>query len=937
MVKSDNLSFYLDYAERVLFKVHADEKNHELSFTIESPNKGRVAHALAGMTSAEFKDSHTEWDKHPRDAAGNVATLPLRWVKTGEHIDVAFNKHNFFRLTHTAQGWEVSPSRRKLTATETRIIGRSPQHAIPSDLAPSQDQHLLTDLHTHLSGQLSGKRLIELALKHAEKNDPPMLARIAEETDEAKKLELNKKLTLYPVHILQNWLGIDCTGLETYDMPRRQFLPLAHIEKNNEKFEKGVLLTDLAKLDEKRARQALEEGKAPPESVYKILDRSFDLDVEKQNNFSDLEYCYFRREALSKNPVLLPDILRAIAAECKDQGIKYIELSATSLNDPNWFKVAEDTIADMEARDPFGPKLRLLAGLPRNLPAVDDDKRAVNALLSKEAKESIQAIDKAKNFSAEERDSHLRAALPQDMPEHLQQYILSGGRPDKPQDIQERLVDYINNCKHSKYVAGFDWLGFETNKTSDIDHCIKDVNAWIQENRPDWVQRIHAGENSKNPDNVDHCLRLVRELGPKANIRIGHATHGVTDETFKLAKQLLADGYHHFGIEALIDSNIANNTTDNYMDSNLKKFLDIGVPSFPGSDGAGLYGVNSEQIVHSARMAGLSQKDIAKIIEHEDQFIGRRMDAENKFEATKKRALANDEEYAEAYEPEFHSRKNTAPEVPFDRMIPELPKDERRPIFLMGSNGSSWQTLSEADKEKAETFLRELIINQRIDPAKHYLVLGRLKPEKGKAEDGQDGDPKATEGLGNLILKIVKEYNDVRSNAAAGLEAPKKLDCFVLSTRGPETQLPEEVTGFVQMKVAEMGVTAESIRLLQEQRVSLRKVAASAASGEAKPKKPKMEKPPIAIAVSGGTFTRDMIKDIKEADWPLALVDVHGASAQKLKIYDKNAVRTPEDIRQFIEKSEIACLPKLLGIGGKGNHTEIPGGGGAAGKILYMR
>ena len=210
---------------------------------------------------------------------------------------------------------------RKLCVFETRLIGRSVQQDTPSALPSPAGAIItpLTDLHTHLSGQVAAHDLMQMGIKHQ---------------------------VLYPTAALDQ-LHIHYSRKGLTQIPKRIFLPLAHLQSSKDGFENAVPLSSLSS-----------EGKQE-------LEKALNLTPEGQRTFEAVEACYYLREPFTKELKLLPDILRAVAKDYQSQGIRYAELSSTAVLDLKWLSVIHDVMPAIEKET--GVQLRFKAGLPRNL------------------------------------------------------------------------------------------------------------------------------------------------------------------------------------------------------------------------------------------------------------------------------------------------------------------------------------------------------------------------------------------------------------------------------------------------------------------------------------------------------------------------------------------------------------------------------------------
>jgi hypothetical protein len=238
-----------------------------------------------------------------------------------ETITLKINGLTFIHFTIGSETIDIQ-SLQQLSVFETRIIGRSPQSEAPYPQHAQPLERLLTpitDLHTHLSAQVSGADLIELGLKYD---------------------------VLYPTVAL-DILKVSYKKDDIRHIPKRIFLPLAHMQSSGDGMEPAVPLTSLS-------------GHA-----LKTLQRALCLSPEDQHTFDTIEAVYYLREPFTKNLNLLPDILRAIAEDYAKQHIRYAELSSNAVLDTKWLRCIHDAMPEIERST--GVQLRFKAGLPRNL------------------------------------------------------------------------------------------------------------------------------------------------------------------------------------------------------------------------------------------------------------------------------------------------------------------------------------------------------------------------------------------------------------------------------------------------------------------------------------------------------------------------------------------------------------------------------------------
>lgn len=191
----------------------------------------------------------------------------------------------------------------KLAAFETRALsGSKGIIEVPYNRMAQPDFAPVTDLHTHLAGNLPSQTLIDLAL--------------------------NKKSK--PV---------------TYTT---SLLDTIHIETSKYKAENGTIrIGDLDQDDLKKLAAAMS------------------IPVDKQDTFNGMENIYSYRSPITKDKELFKDILREIAKNYAKEGTSYAELSYSNIiGDPDLLRMAHEVLPDIE--NETGVKLRFLAAMWRH-------------------------------------------------------------------------------------------------------------------------------------------------------------------------------------------------------------------------------------------------------------------------------------------------------------------------------------------------------------------------------------------------------------------------------------------------------------------------------------------------------------------------------------------------------------------------------------------
>ena len=164
-----------------------------------------------------------------------------------------------------------------------------------------------------------------------------------------------------------------------------------------------------------------------------------------------------------------------------------------------------------------------------------------------------------------------------------------------PENYLEQNLAVLRAVAKDPYVAGSDFVGEEINDIEELQPVITQI-VKIAAKDPDFVIRIHAGENDSLRGNVAHSIACVKKaLAPgqkMPRIRIGH---GLYTSSLKSAKgrQLLADLRESGAVlEFQLTSNVRLNNLNALENHPLHEYLKAGIPCVQGTDGAALYGTN---------------------------------------------------------------------------------------------------------------------------------------------------------------------------------------------------------------------------------------------------------------------------------------------------------------------------------------------------------
>lgn len=187
-----------------------------------------------------------------------------------------------------------------------------------------------TDLHSHLTSQISAEDLLQVAKEHH---------------------------ATYPVELLLK-MGIKAEDLPHYDLPVTMqslyFAPTAR---------EGLVCETLAADGTPQQVPAVRVEDLNPAAAAKLHD-ALTIPIDKIYTFDGLERSMYRfRNPFSKNPDLIAPIILKTAESYQRQGVLYSEQSVTGALNTAWMEKAIPALE--QAEEQYGVKLRFLVGIPR--------------------------------------------------------------------------------------------------------------------------------------------------------------------------------------------------------------------------------------------------------------------------------------------------------------------------------------------------------------------------------------------------------------------------------------------------------------------------------------------------------------------------------------------------------------------------------------------
>lgn len=297
----------------------------------------------------------------PQRAANSIADmqryqrlefeLPAR-VGVGDALTLTLNAQPVLRLTHQHGAWVAKEAAlTQLAPSEIRALGMSLREDIlprlPYDRTQRQGfdaaQHQpITDLHSHVSAQISAEDLFAIALAASKAGNDTIA---------------------YPVELLRLIGGAPTESQlehgQVVTVAARGFSPLKHeglaCEQEGGKCD-AIRLRDLT--DNQRER-IINQMRVLPDRC--ILPTQFDRGM------------YRFRNPFSKHPDLTKAIIKKQAEAYAEMGVKYATLSTSSMLDPAWFQAMEEAVEEIErdgvqtSHGKVPMQMRFLVGVPRKI------------------------------------------------------------------------------------------------------------------------------------------------------------------------------------------------------------------------------------------------------------------------------------------------------------------------------------------------------------------------------------------------------------------------------------------------------------------------------------------------------------------------------------------------------------------------------------------
>ena len=684
--------FYLDKEKDIV--VNLFEKDDELTYILETPN-----HNTGNLITNLAKICDLEITKNEKDMKIIKGVLPVNI--NGDNEEVYIFRLGGIKVANIYKDGRIEikakiPTISKVLMSQTKNYNLDINKTIVKSYVLKKLK-FRTDLHTHMNANLPSYCLIALGIKHQIryplyyikkldiKLNREQEKEIYSQREEVEKLFENSELKgKYLTRKIDDNTFINFADLILNNLDNAEE-NLKKIAKSLEILKDGqAVFTNLEKLYIYRyvfAKGVESENKIEiqDEKVQKIPEK--DVKNTLIQMLKDIE-----KGSPYINNTLRQDKLLWIGREYQKQGIYYTEITDTTLTKKGlpgieFLEEVHEIMPKIEKET--GVKIRFLVGIRRIILTIIKD--------------------------AQVEDNYLRSDL-----------------------------NVLRALSKSPYVVGSDFIGEEINDISELKPVIEELVQYVCNEDNGYTIRIHAGENDSLRDNVKKSIQCIKEsLKPGQKMprfRLGHGLY-TEDLNSEQGKKLIQE---MVGTNAILEfqltSNVRLNNLSRLENHPLKKYLENNIKCVQGTDGCGIYGVDTiDEQLALQNLLGLNNDDFCKmrkvedeIIEHSEKYFEEKSKKFNEFLAgrTIREALLKLEEEIEIQNKDnkiqLRINDNVDSEELLKRKIKNLPEN-KLPIIIAGGSFNA-KNVETVLNEQAKKMLEELM--QKVNNEKVYFVIG---------------------------------------------------------------------------------------------------------------------------------------------------------------------------------------------------------------------
>ena len=530
-----------------------------------------------------------------------------------------------------------------------------------------------TDLHNHLAGLLPPNRLISLGIRHNVDYNILLLQKY--DIDISERPDLMTDLIKQVLKIKDksgDIIGDQYVSPEVVELLNGNIDEISE-EKITKEYNKILGLIE----DETIPRKPLEDVAIPFNDIITIqgnlekISLSMRLPIEGQAVFTNLEEVYDARDPFTKNngrvvqrgendkpwsPIVpIDEEIESVLSDLRELSSYEASEVCEMLEDMSRQQAKIET----DPKAPEGIAQRFRNGLQEDM----------HLWIGMEANRGgVEYIETSQATLAKDKKNKVFLDTVNGEPNILQyieqitgttiKYLAAIRRNFETQaEFDEAARKVIESAKY-ECCAGVDFMGEELNETDHFSATITDIARYAIEEDPQFVIRVHAGENDANPRNIGQVVDAVdksfiesyKELHngqdvPRTKdgdidfskmsemvypqIRIGHGLYGpINDE--ELMNKMAERGII---VEFNISSNVRlNNMQPEKVVKTFKELIDgyskaggensKGIGMVFCTDGYGIYGTSTkDEIEYAMQVLQLSKDDIERIGNTEERAI----------------------------------------------------------------------------------------------------------------------------------------------------------------------------------------------------------------------------------------------------------------------------------------------------------------------------
>lgn len=303
-----------------------------------------------------------------------------------------------------------------------------------------------------------------------------------------------------------------------------------------------------------------------------------------------------------------------------------------------------------------------------------------------------------------------------------------------PQDYLRQNLRVLQAVMYDPYVAGCDFVGEEINDIIELKPLIREI-VKLTKNEPDFVIRIHAGENDSLKDNISHSIACVRDSlepgQPMPRMRLGHGlyTHNLKSEKGKQVLKLIKES--NVTLEFQLSSNVRLNNLSSLDLHPIRQYLREGIRCVQGTDGAALYGTNSiDEQLSLEKLLDVSYADQLAMRQTEQEIIddgmamfarkSRKFEDRLKGSSMEEVLLSIMEDGSFSVNLKLRNKKLFDTYQELEHQIRELPWD-RTPVVVAGGSFNTDKRTTRVSKA-GEKQIQALM--DALNPEESFFVIG---------------------------------------------------------------------------------------------------------------------------------------------------------------------------------------------------------------------